>query len=81
MAVTFPILDELDAHWLAAGNTSVPRCTTCGGRVAKGRCRWASDVNGFELGVNVELHLLLVQLLDPTKISLPTTKMMQANKA
>lgn len=74
--------DEADAHWLPAGNTSVPRWTTCGGRVLNGRCRWANDANGFELGaLDVELQSLLVQLRDSIKVSLPTTKMMQANKA
>ena len=74
------MVDEVGVHWSPAGNASVPRCTTCGGRVVNGRCRLANDPNGVELGVNVELHSLLVHFLDSTKVSLPTTKMMQANK-
>jgi hypothetical protein len=82
MTVTLPMADEADAHWLPAGKTSVPRWTTCGGRVPNGRCRWANDANGFELGVlDVELQSLPVQLRISAKVSLPAIKMMQANKA
>jgi hypothetical protein len=74
--------EDVDLHWLPAGNTSVPRCTTCGGRVLNGRCRWANDANGFELGVlDVELQSLLDQLRVSADASLPITKMVQANKA
>ena len=82
MTVTLPMADEADAHWLPAGNASVPRWTTCGGLVLNGRCRWANDANGFELGVlDVELQSLPVQLRISAKVSLPAIKMMQANKA
>jgi hypothetical protein len=82
MTVTLPIDDEEDAHRSPAANISVPRCMTCGGRVANGRCKWANDANDVELGfLDVELQWLLVQLLDSTKVSFPITKMMQANRA
>jgi hypothetical protein len=82
MTVTLPIVDEADVHWLPVGNTSVPRCMTCGGRVVNGRWRRANDANGVEIGIlEVELHSLFVRLQDPIKISLPIIKMVQTSKA